>query len=119
MVITQILVTELGDETFIIAAIMAMRHPRAVVYIGAMSALVSMTVCQSLHYNLKHADTQQCQPSTLTAQLMQRCSCLIAGHLNCPWICIAKFNFQRSYTACSHSPLYLFWPEATVDCVAV
>ena len=44
MVITQILVTELGDETFIIAAIMAMRHPRAVVYIGAMSALVSMTV---------------------------------------------------------------------------
>ena len=40
----QILVTELGDETFIIAAIMAMRHPRLVVYVGAMSALVSMTV---------------------------------------------------------------------------
>lgn len=40
----QILVTELGDETFIIAAIMAMRHPQTVVYIGAMSALASMTV---------------------------------------------------------------------------
>ena len=40
----QILVTELGDETFIIAAIMAMRHPRLVVYVGAMTALVSMTV---------------------------------------------------------------------------
>ena len=40
----QILVTELGDETFIIAAIMAMRHPRLVVYVGAMTALLSMTV---------------------------------------------------------------------------
>ena len=36
--------TELGDETFIIAAIMAMRHPRLVVYAGAMAALASMTV---------------------------------------------------------------------------
>ena len=46
--LVQILVTELGDETFIIAAIMAMRHPRLVVYVGAMSALVSMTVMTSL-----------------------------------------------------------------------
>ena len=47
--VLQILVTELGDETFIIAAIMAMRHPRLVVYVGAMSALVSMTVrCENL-----------------------------------------------------------------------
>jgi len=37
-------VTELGDETFIIAAIMAMRHGRAIVYAGAMSALGFMTV---------------------------------------------------------------------------
>ena len=41
---TQILVTELGDETFIIAAIMAMRHSRLTVYAGAMSALALMTV---------------------------------------------------------------------------
>ncbi len=40
----QIMFTELGDETFIIAAIMAMRHPRLVVYAGAMAALASMTV---------------------------------------------------------------------------
>lgn len=40
----QILVTELGDETFIIAAIMAMRHSRLTVYAGAMSALALMTV---------------------------------------------------------------------------
>lgn len=51
----QILVTELGDETFIIAAIMAMRHPRLVVYIGAMSALLSMTVgWHSLHVLYSH-----------------------------------------------------------------
>ena len=36
--------TELGDETFIIAAIMAMRHSRLTVYAGAMSALALMTV---------------------------------------------------------------------------
>ena len=41
---TQIIVTEVGDETFIIAAIMAMRHPRIVVYAGAMTALIFMTV---------------------------------------------------------------------------
>jgi putative Ca2+/H+ antiporter (TMEM165/GDT1 family) len=46
----QILVTELGDETFIIAAIMAMRHPRLVVYVGAMTALVSMTVSWNTFY---------------------------------------------------------------------
>ncbi len=40
----QILVTELGDETFIIAAIMAMRHSRLTVHAGAMSALALMTV---------------------------------------------------------------------------
>ena len=49
----QILVTELGDETFIIAAIMAMRHPRLVVYAGAMSALGLMTV-RSLAEFLAH-----------------------------------------------------------------
>ncbi len=45
----QILVTELGDETFIIAAIMAMRHGKAIVYAGAMSALGFMTVPLPLH----------------------------------------------------------------------
>jgi len=42
--ISMILVSELGDETFIIAAIMAMRHPRVIVFSGAVSALVIMTV---------------------------------------------------------------------------
>jgi len=32
--ITMILVSEMGDETFIIAAIMAMRHPRLIVLLG-------------------------------------------------------------------------------------
>jgi putative Ca2+/H+ antiporter (TMEM165/GDT1 family) len=43
-----ILVTEIGDETFIIAAIMAMRHSRYVVYGGAMAALILMTVLSTL-----------------------------------------------------------------------
>jgi len=39
-----ILATELGDETFIIAAVMAMRHPKTTVLAGALSALYFMTV---------------------------------------------------------------------------
>ena len=39
-----VLVSELGDETFIIAAIMAMRNSRAVVLAGGLSALTIMTV---------------------------------------------------------------------------
>ncbi|KAK6911733.1 Gdt1 family [Dillenia turbinata] len=39
-----ILVSEIGDETFIIAALMAMRHPKSIVLSGALSALIIMTV---------------------------------------------------------------------------
>nr|XP_014085555.1 probable serine/threonine-protein kinase DDB_G0283337 isoform X2 [Bactrocera oleae]XP_036229140.1 probable serine/threonine-protein kinase DDB_G0283337 isoform X2 [Bactrocera oleae] len=42
--ISVILFTELGDKTFFIAAIMAMRHPRLIVFAGAISALALMTV---------------------------------------------------------------------------
>ncbi|KAI3652951.1 hypothetical protein MP228_002376 [Amoeboaphelidium protococcarum] len=41
MVITM---SEIGDKTFIIAAILAMRNPRMIVFLGASSALVLMTV---------------------------------------------------------------------------
>ncbi|XP_044737637.1 transmembrane protein 165 [Chrysoperla carnea] len=43
-----IIVSELGDKTFFIAAIMAMRHPRLTVFIGAISALALMTVLSAL-----------------------------------------------------------------------
>ncbi|XP_049880328.1 transmembrane protein 165 [Pectinophora gossypiella] len=39
-----VIVSELGDKTFFIAAIMAMKHPRLIVFAGAISALVFMTV---------------------------------------------------------------------------
>lgn len=39
-----IVVSELGDKTFFIAAIMAMRHPRVIVFTGAITALAVMTV---------------------------------------------------------------------------
>jgi len=38
-----ILATEIGDRTFFIAAIMAMHHPRLIVWSSAMAALVLMT----------------------------------------------------------------------------
>lgn len=46
--ISVIIVSEIGDKTFFIAAIMAMRHPRLTVFAGAMSALTLMTVLSAL-----------------------------------------------------------------------
>uniref|UniRef100_A0A5B6ZZI3 GDT1 family protein n=1 Tax=Davidia involucrata TaxID=16924 RepID=A0A5B6ZZI3_DAVIN len=42
--LSMIIVSEIGDETFIIAALMAMRHPKSIVLCGALSALFVMTV---------------------------------------------------------------------------
>ncbi|KAJ9601075.1 hypothetical protein L9F63_000810, partial [Diploptera punctata] len=39
-----IIVSELGDKTFFIAAIMAMRHPRLTVFLGAITALIVMWI---------------------------------------------------------------------------
>lgn len=50
--ISVIIVSELGDKTFFIAAIMAMRHSRLVIYSGAMSALGAMTILSALLGNI-------------------------------------------------------------------
>jgi putative Ca2+/H+ antiporter (TMEM165/GDT1 family) len=42
--VAMILVTELGDKTFFIAAILAMRHDRTIIFAGAIGALAVMTV---------------------------------------------------------------------------
>ncbi|KAF8789593.1 Transmembrane protein 165 like protein [Argiope bruennichi] len=42
--ISVIIVSELGDKTFFIAVVMAMKHPRVTVFLGAMSALTIMTI---------------------------------------------------------------------------
>jgi putative Ca2+/H+ antiporter (TMEM165/GDT1 family) len=43
-----ILVSEIGDKTFFIACLMAMRNPRLIVFAGAISALALMTVLSAL-----------------------------------------------------------------------
>lgn len=43
-----IIVSELGDKTFFIAAIMAMRHPRITIFAGALGALAVMTVLSAM-----------------------------------------------------------------------
>nr|CDS32121.1 transmembrane protein 165 [Hymenolepis microstoma] len=43
-----IIISELGDKTFFIAAIMSIDHSRKIVYAGAMSALITMTVLSAL-----------------------------------------------------------------------
>ncbi len=43
-----ITVSELGDKTFFIAAILAMRHPRRWVFVGAVAALALMTILSVL-----------------------------------------------------------------------
>ncbi|XP_064104195.1 putative divalent cation/proton antiporter TMEM165 isoform X7 [Macrobrachium nipponense] len=46
--LSMIIVTELGDKTFFIAAIMAMNHPRLTVFAGAMTALAIMHVLSAM-----------------------------------------------------------------------
>ena len=43
-----ILFSEIGDKTFLVAALMAMRHDRIVVFSAALSALVAMTVLSAV-----------------------------------------------------------------------
>ena len=43
-----ILFSEIGDKTFLVAALMAMRHPRLVVFTAAFSALITMTVLSAV-----------------------------------------------------------------------
>lgn len=50
--ISVIVVSELGDKTFFIAAILAMRHSRLITYAGAMGALGAMTVLSALLGNI-------------------------------------------------------------------
>jgi len=43
-----IIASEIGDKTFLIAAILAMRHPRSVVFAGAFGALALMSVLSAV-----------------------------------------------------------------------
>lgn len=43
-----IIFSEIGDKTFLVAALMAMRHPRTLVFSAAFSALIAMTVLSAL-----------------------------------------------------------------------
>ena len=43
-----IIFSEIGDKTFLVAALMAMRYPRLVVYSSAFSALIAMTVLSAV-----------------------------------------------------------------------
>ncbi|KAK7743807.1 GCR1-dependent translation factor 1 [Cytospora paraplurivora] len=45
---TMILVSEIGDKTFLVAALMAMKHDRLVVFSAAFSALITMTVLSAV-----------------------------------------------------------------------
>lgn len=45
---TMIVVSEIGDKTFLIAAILAMRHPRLTVFVGAFGSLVVMSVLSAV-----------------------------------------------------------------------
>lgn len=47
-----IVVSEIGDKTFFIAAIMAMKHSRCTIYVGAMMALGLMTLLSALLGNI-------------------------------------------------------------------
>lgn len=45
---TMIIFSEIGDKTFLIAAILAMKHPRTVVFAGAFGSLVVMSILSAM-----------------------------------------------------------------------
>ena len=45
---TMIIVSEIGDKTFLVAALMAMRHPRLLVFSSAFCALIAMTILSAV-----------------------------------------------------------------------
>ena len=45
---TMIIFSEIGDKTFLVAALMAMRHPRGLVFTAAFSAMIIMTVLSAV-----------------------------------------------------------------------
>ncbi|KAF1999668.1 UPF0016-domain-containing protein [Amniculicola lignicola CBS 123094] len=45
---TMIIFSEIGDKTFLVAALMAMRHPRLLVFSAALSALIAMTILSAV-----------------------------------------------------------------------
>ncbi|KAL8821087.1 MAG: hypothetical protein Q9223_000812 [Gallowayella weberi] len=45
---TMIIFSEIGDKTFLIAALMAMKHPRLVVFTAAFAALILMTILSAV-----------------------------------------------------------------------
>lgn len=46
--LTMIIFSEIGDKTFLIAALMAMKHPRIIVFTAAFSALIAMTILSAV-----------------------------------------------------------------------
>lgn len=46
--LTMIMFSEIGDKTFLIAALMAMKHPRLLVFSAAFTALIAMTILSTL-----------------------------------------------------------------------
>ncbi|KAK0729678.1 hypothetical protein B0H67DRAFT_4694 [Lasiosphaeris hirsuta] len=46
--LTMILFSEIGDKTFLVAALMAMKHDRIVVFSAAFSALITMTILSAV-----------------------------------------------------------------------
>ncbi|KAI9829306.1 MAG: hypothetical protein M1826_005770 [Phylliscum demangeonii] len=45
---TMILFSEVGDKTFLVAALMAMKHPRLLVFSAALCALIAMTILSAI-----------------------------------------------------------------------
>merc|ERR1719387_2016729 len=64
-----ILATEMGDETFIIAAVMAMRHPKFTVLSGALAALYFMTVLSAF--------LGVVLPNLISAQRVSQCATVL------------------------------------------
>jgi putative Ca2+/H+ antiporter (TMEM165/GDT1 family) len=91
-----ILASEIGDKTFFIAAVMAMRNSRKLVFAGAIGALAVMTVLSALlgwaAPNLVSRPHQRL--------CSHRCHCLSSVLLQQPWPCLPRRSFSARVDLC-------------------
>ena len=110
-----ILVCEMGDKTFFIAAIMAMRHDRLVIFAGAISALAVMTVCVCVCVCVlcacARARTSHCMfflfANSLWNMCLTTCQC-VSGLVFHDWICSSECSSQSVHTLRRRCLVHIF-----------
>ncbi|KAG6738575.1 hypothetical protein POTOM_058195 [Populus tomentosa] len=137
--LSMILVSEIGDETFIIAALMAMRHPKSTVLSGALTALIVMTVLSTglgrivpnlisrKHTNSAATGTYYSSFTIAAISLKSKWEIVELDGARMPSRhsmkkCVINILLNMKTNNCilsTCSSLCIFWPAATLHCLEI